>query len=95
MENSTFPFGKYKGRPVSIVLQDVRYCQWMLRQCDALKNSKYKELRELMQKRVPVCGLCHNDIRGMYACEGDYMKCPGCGSGADSQKIDQNNPKTL
>jgi hypothetical protein len=48
-----------------------------LKKCDVLKNKKYDEIRKLIEDEWG-CGLCHNDPRGMYAGEGDYIRCMGC-----------------
>jgi hypothetical protein len=66
MEQTVFPFGKYKGRPINIVLRDENYCKWLLKNCDVLKkNKKYDTMRKLIEK-LWGCGLCHDDSRGMY-----------------------------
>jgi len=72
-----FPFGKYKGKNVLEVLDDENYCKWLLKKCDTLKNKKYNEIRELIERRWG-CKICHDDSRGMYGGEGEYIPCPQC-----------------
>ena len=74
-------FGKYKGKAVRELLGDVPYAQWLKHQ-GWLKGW----LRELLDEEA-YCGLCNDSMSGMYAGEGTYIKCPGCGYGGRS------NPK--
>ena len=75
----TFPFGKYKGKPYDVVVKDAGYCKWLLRQQwfnELDHNEAWSKIAEVWG-----CGLCNNHPEGMYAGEGDYMKCVGCGNG--------------
>ena len=73
--NSKMPFGKYKGVTVEIVVnQHSRYCKWLLAQpwLDS-------ELCKIIRENSAICGVCNNSTKGMYAGEGLFIRCPGCG----------------
>jgi len=86
----TFPFGRYKGKPIEVVLKDENYCRWLLRDCDFFTKIDPK-LRDIIKNSTQICGVCNNDERGMYAGEGDYIRCPACGNRNTSQSRAKNH----
>ena len=46
IETDLFPFGKYKGSPLSVVLNDANYCEWLLSQ--AWVSEKHPELLDFL-----------------------------------------------
>lgn len=73
--NSKMPFGKYKGVTVETVVNNhSRYCKWLISQpwLDS-------ELCQIIRENSEVCGVCNNSSKGMYAGEGLFIPCPGCG----------------
>lgn len=79
---SKMPFGKYKGSTLAVVLSHTRYCKWLINQ-----HWIDSELCAFIRENSEICGVCNNSMKGMYAGEGCFIRCPGCGWQEKPEKV--------
>jgi hypothetical protein len=69
MDKTIVGFGKYQGLYLIQMLEDKKYCLWLLNQ-KWFKGTSYLETRDYIAQRIK-CPLCSGN-------EIDYPRCPEC-----------------